>query len=495
MKPLDESIFRANDIRGVVNAGLDARAAGCIGRACGDMARARGFSQIAVGRDGRHSGPELSAALAAGLAAAGVQAADLGLAPTPAVYHAAVSRFAGCGAVVTGSHNPKRHNGMKIMLGGAMLSGDAMRELQKRAVRFSQSRQDSDFESSGPQTKTGSGPQTKTESESGSETQTESDSKTKPFRIPEALDEYACAVAAAVGPLPRRLKIVLDAGNGAAGACAPRIFRALNCEVVELFCDIDGDFPNHHPDPARPENLRDAVRVMAETGADAAFIFDGDGDRLGAALPGTGAVFADRLLMLFARDLLSRRPGARVVYDVKCTSRLAPWVERFGGVADMQPTGHAFIKARMRETGALLGGEMSGHFYFKEDWFGFDDALFAGARLAAIFAAAESPAAAMARVPALLATPELNASRPLGDQRKFMEKFRRTAEFPGALRVVEIDGMRVEYADGFGLARASNTTSSLVFRFEGADEDALARIQSDFRRALRSADPEMALPF
>lgn len=470
MTTLDESIFRANDIRGVFNAGLDSRAARCVGRACGEMARARGFSQMVVGRDGRHSGPELCAALAAGLADSGVRVSDLGLAPTPAVYHAAVSRFAGCGAVVTGSHNPKRHNGMKIMLGGAMLSGDAMRELQKRAARFSQSAPAPDGESSA--------------SDSG-----------RAAPLPGAVAEYARAVAEAIGPLPRRLKIVLDAGNGAAGECAPKIFRALNCEVVELFCDIDGDFPNHHPDPARPENLRDAIRVMAETGADAAFVFDGDGDRLGAALPRAGAVFADRLLMLFARDLLARKPGARVVYDVKCTSRLAPWVERLGGIPDMRPTGHAFIKARMRETGALLGGEMSGHFYFKEDWFGFDDALFAGARLAAIFAAAESPDAALARIPALPATPELNAARPRGDQREFMERFRRRAEFPGAARVVEIDGMRVEYADGFGLARASNTTSSLVFRFEGADEKALARIQAEFHRELQAADPEMALPF
>ena len=466
---LDDSIFRANDIRGVFNEGLDARAAYCVGRACGEMAREQGFAQIAAGRDGRKSGPELCAAFCAGVAESKVQVCDIGLAPTPAVYHAAVSRFGGCGAVVTGSHNPKQHNGMKLMLGGAMLSGDAMRDLRERAQKFSRGLSVSD-----------------------------SDLRALPSCAEDAshlVDEYADAVVAAIGGLARPLKIVLDAGNGAAGACAPKIFRALNCEVVELFCEIDGDFPNHHPDPARPENLRDAIRVLAETKADAAFVFDGDGDRLGAALPECGAVFADRLLMLFARDMLGRLAGARVVYDVKCTSRLAPWVERFGGVADMRPTGHAFIKARMRETGAPLGGEMSGHFYFKEDWFGFDDALFAGARLAAIFAEADSADAAMREIPALPATPELNAARPAGDQREFMERLRATARFPGALRIVETDGMRVEYADGFGLARASNTTSALVFRFEGADEAALSRIQAEFRRALKAADEGMELPF
>ena len=464
---LDSSIFRANDIRGVFNDGLDARAAFCIGRACGKMAREKNFARIAVGRDGRKSGPELCAALCAGLAESGVEVFDVGLAPTPAVYHAAVTAFGGCGAVVTGSHNPKQHNGMKIMLGGAMLSGDAMRDLRQRAEKHA-------AENAIPPL---------------------NPPQYSPTPMPDAIDDYARAIVAAIGPLKRRLKIVLDAGNGAAGECAPKIFRALNCEVIELFCDIDGDFPNHHPDPARPENLADAIRTLAETGADAAFAFDGDGDRLGAALPQSGAVFADRLLMLFARDMLGRLPGSRVVYDVKCTSRLAPWVERFGGEADMRPTGHAFIKARMRETGAPLGGEMSGHFYFKENWFGFDDALFAGARLAAIFAEAESSEAAMAEVPALLATPELNASRPAGDQKGFMQKLRQTAAFPDALRIVEVDGMRVEYADGFGLARASNTTSSLVFRFEGADDKALARIQADFRRELQKADPEMAPPF
>lgn len=469
---LDEAIFRANDIRGVFEEGLDARAAYCIGRACGAIARGRGFGRVAVGRDGRKSGPVLSAALARGLGAAGLGVFDLGVAPTPAVYHAAATRFDGCGVVVTGSHNPKRHNGMKLMLGGTMLSGDAMLELRRRALAVA-------AESAAGFSGDGDG----------------GDGAGSVVAMPEAVDDYAAAVAAAIGPLSRPLKLVLDAGNGAAGACAPRIFRALGCETVELFCEIDGDFPNHHPDPARPENLADAARALAETGADAALAFDGDGDRLGAVLPQAGAVFADRLLMLFARDALARTPGARVVYDVKCTSRLAPWVESCGGVPDMQPTGHAFIKARMRETGALLGGEMSGHFYFKENWFGFDDALFAGARLAAIFAGAASADAALADIPALPATPELNAARPAGDQRAFIERLRETARFPAAARVVDLDGMRVEYPDGFGLARASNTTASLVFRFEGADKKALARIQADFRRELQKADPAMPLPF
>ena len=460
---IDDSIFRANDIRGVFNAGLDSRAAFLVGRACGEMARAKGFGEIAVGRDGRKSGPELCASLARGLSAGGMRVFDIGVAPTPAVYHAAVVRFGGNGAVVTGSHNPKAHNGMKIMQGGAMLSGDAMRELRERVAKLDESGNDSGGD--------------------------------MPVPIPDATDEYVAAVVSAIGALPRKLKIVLDAGNGAAGECAPRIFRALGCETTELFCEIDGDFPNHHPDPARPENLSDAIRMLSETNGDAAFAFDGDGDRLGVVLPESGMVFADRLLMLFARDLLSRVPGSRVVCDVKCTSRFAPWVRKLGGVPDMQPTGHAFIKARMRETGAPLGGEMSGHFYFKENWFGFDDALFAGARLAKIFAESQSPDAAMSDIPELPATPELNAPRPSGDQREFIARLSESAKFPGASRIVRTDGLRVEYPDGFGLARASNTTASLVFRFEGETPEALRRIQSAFRRELLSTDPKMTPPF
>ncbi|MGI9307015.1 MAG: phosphomannomutase/phosphoglucomutase [Gammaproteobacteria bacterium] len=430
-----DSIFRANDIRGIYGETLTEDGARQIGRAL-----ARAGENMALARDGRNSSPALSAALAAGLAEGGANVLDIGTAPTPALYFAAYELANGSGAMITGSHNPPAHNGIKMLLRGKTIGGrEALKMLPGKTAK-----------------------------------------KAGAIRAVDIKEKYADAVCRAA-PASRPLHLVLDAGNGAAGEYAPALFAKLGYRVLPLFCDIDGNFPNHHPDPAQPENLTAARDALAESGADAAFVFDGDGDRLGVVLPGAEDwVFPDRLLMLLARDLLSRHAGARVVFDVKCSAHLAPWIRKFGGVPDMQPTGHAFIKSRMRETGALLGGEMSGHFYFAENWRGFDDALLAGARLAAVLGASENP---FAELPRAAASPEIVV--PIGERcgREIIEKLRREADF-GDAKIIAIDGVRAEYEDGFGLARASNTTASLVLRFEGRDEAALRRIREEFRRAL-----------
>ena len=449
-------IFKANDIRGVVGEVLSEDLARRIGMTL--AAQAAGTKRIALGRDGRLSSPMLAAALADGLRRGGMTVFDVGLIPTPVLYFAAAKHADSNGIMITGSHNPKNYNGMKILLNGKTIKGEDLQRL-RRGVE----------EGSGDDGKDGDGG---------------GDNKTLDITA-----DYLAAVKDA-NPLNKPLRIVVDAGNGAAGECAPALYRAMGCEVIPLFCNIDGNFPNHHPDPSQPENLRDAAAALTQHDADLALLFDGDGDRLGALLP--QPVFADRLLMLYARDLLSRQPGARVVFDVKCSSLLPPWIARHGGVADMQPTGHAFIKNQMQKTGALLGGEMSGHFYFRENWFGFDDALFAGARLLAILSNHPN---AMDDIPDSFASPELLLDMHGKNQHDFVKQLRQTDIFPPTCRVVTIDGLRVEYENGFGLVRASNTTPSLVFRFEAANEKDICQIKKDFRRLLHAADPSLTLPF
>ena len=455
------AIFKANDIRGIYGDSLTDGLTRRIGQAIAAIAAVRGISTLAVGRDGRLSSPALAAALIEGLTAAGIHVLDIGLVPTPVLYYTAYTRCGGSGIMVTGSHNPKNYNGMKMVLDGKVLMGETMSKLRDTVLH--------DTAAAG----NGGG--------TVSPLQPHSD--------------YIAAVAAA-NPLARRLRVVLDAGNGAAGEYAPALFRALGCEVTALYCDIDGNFPNHHPDPAQPENLQDAANALADGGGDIAFIFDGDGDRLGVIPAGMPPVFADRLLMLYARDVLARQRDARVVFDVKCSALLAPWVVRHGGIADMQPTGHAFIKARMAETGALLGGEMSGHFYFRENWYGFDDALYAAARTAMILAAHP---AAFTDIPDSIASPELHIDMSGRDQHGFVAELGQSIDikwdFPAAGSILDIDGLRVEYPDGFGLVRASNTTPALVLRFEASDTAGLERIKADFRRVLLAADDTLPVNF
>ncbi|MCC7411406.1 MAG: Phosphomannomutase/phosphoglucomutase [Rhodocyclaceae bacterium] len=451
-------IFKAYDIRGIVDHTLTEEATRAIGQALGSEARARGQTLIAVGRDGRLSGPRLAAALAQGITAAGVDVVDIGALPTPVTYFAAYHLGCMSCVSVTGSHNPPDYNGLKMVLGGETLYGPMIQDLRRRIA--------------GGDLATGSG------------RVTQADVRT----------DYLQRIVGDVR-LARPMKLVVDCGNGIAGDLAPRLFRALGCQVHELFCEVDGRFPNHHPDPSKPENLADTIAALARGEGELGLAFDGDGDRLGVVTRSGDIIYPDRQLMLFAADVLERVPGAQIIYDVKCTRRLAPWIRERGGTPLMWNTGHALIKAKLRETGAPLAGEMSGHVFFKERWYGFDDGLYAAARLLEILSRHADPSAVLNALPNALSTPELNLKMNEGEPAALIDTLKRTASFDGAQQLITIDGLRVEYADGFGLARASNTTPVVVLRFEADDAAALARIQHDFRHALLAARPDLSLPF
>lgn len=455
---IDRSIFRAYDIRGVVGKTLTPAVAMLIGQALGTMARERGLNQICVGRDGRKSGPKLAEALTGGLRAAGCDVIDLGMVPTPVLYFATHELNTGSGVMVTGSHNPPEYNGFKIMLGGETLAEDSIQEIFARIVEGNLAH--------------GLGGQQRV----------------------DLLDQYYERIVSDV-QTERRLKVVVDCGNGVAGVIAERLLEGIGCEVNPLFCDVDGDFPNHHPDPSDPANLSDLQFAVKQLQADIGIAFDGDGDRLGVVTPDGTVIYPDRLLMLFAEDVLTRNPGAAVIYDVKCTGQLSETIVRAGGSPIMWKTGHSLIKAKMREENAALAGEMSGHFFFAERWYGFDDALYAAARLLEILALRdESPQQVFAELPNPISTPELKIVMEEGLHYQFMERFRERARFPGA-RITGIDGVRADYRDGWGLVRCSNTTPSLVLRFEGASQEAIARIQQEFREQLLAVDAALILPF
>jgi phosphomannomutase/phosphoglucomutase len=452
------SIFKAYDIRGVVGKTLDIGIARQIGQAFGTAVRIRGEQTVVIGRDGRLSGPELSQALASGLRRAGVQVIDIGMVATPMLYFATATLDAPSGIMVTGSHNPPDYNGFKMVLGGEAIYGDAIQALY-------QTIQKGDFAQ-------GNGGDT-----------------TRDIR-----QAYLARIVSDV-KLARPLKIAVDCGNGVAGSIAGDLYRALGCDVTELFCEVDGRFPNHHPDPAHPENLQDLIRCLKETDAELGLAFDGDGDRLGVVTKEGQIIYPDRQLMLFAKDVLTRHPGGTILYDVKCTRHVAPWVQAHGGQAMMWKTGHSLVKAKMRETGAPLGGEMSGHIFFKDRWYGFDDGLYAGARLLELLSREADPSAVLNALPQSASTPELHLPLAEGESFALIERLQREARFPGAEQVVTIDGLRVEYADGFGLARPSNTTPVVVMRFEGDSPAALARIQQAFKEAILAAKPDAQLAF
>ena len=451
-------IFRAYDIRGIVGRTLTAPLVREIGRALGTVARERGAPTFAVCRDGRLSGPELANALMEGLAAAGADAIDIGMGPTPLAYFAA--HHLGCGScvAVSGSHNPPDYNGLKIVVGGNALYGDDIQDLRKRIE------------------------QKKFMSGAGKKSQA------------DVLDAYVERIAGDV-KLARRFHVAIDCGNGVAGMLAPRLYRRLGCEVTELFCEVDGTFPNHHPDPAQPENLVELIKTLKTGKAELGLAFDGDGDRLGVVTKDGEIIYADRQLMLLAKDVLSRNPGAEIIYDVKSTRLLAPWIERHGGRPVLWKTGHSLIKAKLKESGALLAGEMSGHTFFKERWYGFDDALYGGARLLEVLAKEPDANRALKNLPNAPSTPELHWALEEGEAHALVAKLQASRPFPGAERIVTIDGVRVEYADGFGLARASNTTPTIVMRFEADNSAALERIKKDFRAALQPLKPGAPLPY
>ena len=451
-------IFRAYDIRGVAGKALSAPVVREIARAVGTLGIERGAPVFAVGRDGRLSSPELSVALMDGLNAAGADVIDIGLVPTPVTYFAAFHLGCRSAVMLTGSHNPKEDNGLKMVIAGNTLSGDEIQDLRRR------------IESGN----VGSG--------RGKRTQE------------NVLDAYVDRIAGDV-KLARPFKVAIDSGNGVAGIIAPRLFRRLGCEVTELFSEVDGNFPNHHPDPAKLENLAALIQVLKTGPAELGLAFDGDADRLGVVTKGGKITFPDRQLMLYAKDVLSRNPGAEIIYDVKSTRLLAPWIERHGGRALIWKTGHSLIKAKLKETGALLAGEMSGHTFFKERWYGFDDALYCGARLLEILSKEADPSRVLEALPDAPSTPELNWKLAEGEPQAIIGKLQALKPFSGATRLVTIDGVRAEYADGFGLARASNTSPVIVLRFEGDTPQAMARIQEDFRKTLQPLKPGSPLPF
>ena len=451
------SAFKAYDIRGIVGQALDEQFAEHLGRAFGSEAVALGEKVVAVGRDGRVSGPSLSAALMRGLAATGLDVIDLGAVTTPMLYYVAATRGEiGCrsGIQVTGSHNPKDYNGFKMVLGGVAIHGESIQRLRQRmeAENYTLAAQ--------PGT----------------------------IAALDILPEYTARILGDCR-ISRPLKIVVDSGNGIPGASAPGILKAMGCEVIDLYSRVDGDFPNHHPDPSKPENLADLIKVVRATEADLGLAFDGDGDRLGLITADGQNIFPDRQIMLYAQDILSRNPGATIIYDVKCSQRLPQAIREAGGVPMMWKTGHSLVKAKLKETGAPIAGEMSGHIFFGERWYGFDDAMYTAARLLEILSRHADPSAVLNALPTSYSTPELNVPVPAGNQHEVVAQLVAQADFPGA-EIGTIDGLRGDYPDGFGLMRASNTTPVLVLRFEGHTPEALERIQHDFMAALRKVMPE-----
>jgi phosphomannomutase/phosphoglucomutase len=451
-------IFRTYDIRGIVGRTLTPAIVREIGRALGALGRERGAPRFALGRDGRLSGPELSAALTEGLLSAGADVIDIGMAPTPVAYFAA--HHLGCGSCVaiTGSHNPPDYNGLKMVIAGGTLWGEDVQELRRRIEAGKPSK--------------GNGKRSSA----------------------DVLDAYVERIASDV-KLARPFRIAVDCGNGVAGMLAPRLYRRLGCEVEELYCEVDGRFPNHHPDPSQPKNLQELIEKLKTGTSELGLAFDGDGDRLGLVAKDGEIIYPDRQLMLLAKDVLSRNPGAEIIYDVKSTRLLAPWIERHGGKPTIWKTGHSLIKAKLKETGALLAGEMSGHTFFKERWYGFDDALYGGARLLEVLSREKDANRALKSLPNAPSTPELHWALEEGEPHVLVAKLQASKPFPGAQRVLTIDGVRVEYADGFGLARASNTTPVIVIRFEADNLAALERIKRDFRAALQPLKPDAPLPY
>jgi phosphomannomutase/phosphoglucomutase len=455
---VDASIFRAYDIRGVVDQTLTPAVVKQIGRAIGSEALQRGRQTVVVGRDGRLSGPALSEELIAGLTETGCSVKDIGVAPTPVLYFAANYLDTQTGVMVTGSHNPPDYNGLKIMIDGETLSGESIQQLRERIE---------------------------------TENFIAGDGRVETINVvPDYIERIRSDVS-----IPRQLKVVVDCGNGVAGAVVPQLLRELGCDVTELFCEVDGTFPNHHPDPSKPENLKDLIAAVNQQQADIGLAFDGDGDRLGVVNTEGSIIWPDRILMLFAMDILDRNPGGLIIYDVKCSRHLDGIISQHGGKPLMWKTGHSFIKAKIQETGALLAGEMSGHIFFKERWFGFDDGLYAAARLLEVLGKDERPVTEVfAGLPDSINTPELNISMQEGEPQKYIDHLLSSAHFDGA-RVSTIDGLRADFDDGWGLVRASNTTPVLVLRFEADSDAALVRIMEEFRRVMLQVDPGLQLPF
>jgi len=455
---LPAEIFKAYDIRGIVDRSLTPEIVETIGQALGSEARSLNQKRFVIGRDGRLSGPSLVEALARGITRSGCDVVDIGRVPTPVVYFAIQHLGAGSGVAVTGSHNPPEYNGLKMVIGGVTLSGERIQNLRARIEA-------NDLV-------IGQGKLTRD----------------------DVREAYRDRIINDIR-LARSLRVAVDCGNGVAGELAPAIIKGLGCQVTELFCDIDGTFPNHHPDPSKPENLEDLIREVKKGGYDVGLAFDGDGDRLGVVTPEGNVIWADRQMILYARDVLSRHPGGEIIYDVKCSRTLDAEIRKAGGKPIMWKTGHSFIKAKLKETGALLAGEMSGHIFFKERWYGFDDGLYTASRLLELLSHDRRPTQEIfSALPNTVNTPELNLKFAEGEHFTVIRELVERAHFPDA-KLTTIDGLRADFPDGFGLVRASNTTPVLVIRFEGDNQTALERIQKRFRELILSVRPGITLPF
>jgi phosphomannomutase/phosphoglucomutase len=456
---LPSHVFKAYDIRGEVPEDLNPDFAMLLGRSLAARAKAASVQSIVIGFDGRLSSPALAQALSAGIREGGIHAIELGMVPTPLVYFAAHHLGTGSGVAITGSHNPPQYNGFKMMLGGSTLYGQSITDLRQEM---------------GKPKAVASTP-----------------GELEPVDIKPV---YAERVAGDI-KLARPMKIAIDCGNGVAGVIAADLYRALGCEVVELFCEVDGQFPNHHPDPAEPHNLQDLIKAVQANDCELGLAFDGDGDRLGVVTRSGEIIWPDRQMILFARDILSRLPNSEILFDVKCSRQLPLAISAAGGHPLMCRTGHSLVKAKLAETGAPLAGEMSGHIFFKERWYGFDDGLYTGARLLEILSRTDDPSAALEALPTAFSTPELKLEMSEGEPFALIDALKHSAKFDGAQAVSTIDGVRVDYEDGFGLARPSNTTPVVVLRFEGETPAALDRIKAQFRDQLKALAPHARLPF
>ena len=456
---LPTAAFKAYDIRGLVPEQLNANFAYRLGQAIAWQAKEAGVEHIVVGYDGRHSSPDLAHGLHAGINSVGIDSIDLGLVPTPLVYYAANILNTGTGVSITGSHNPPDYNGFKIMIAGKTLYGQDIQALRERM-------------------------------EAGVVTSTQEGQRVSQNLVPRYIEEITRTVK-----LARPMKIAIDCGNGAGGVVARQLFEALGCQVDMQYEDVDGDFPNHHPDPAVPENLHELIQHVQAHDCELGLAFDGDADRLGVVTRSGHIIWPDRQLALFAQDVLQRVPGASIIYDVKCSRHVGLAITSAGGHPLMWQTGHSLIKAKLAETGAPLAGEMSGHIFFKERWYGFDDGLYTGARLLEIVSRHADPSAVLDALPQDVSTPELKIEMAEGEPHQLVAALQQSPAFKHAQERITIDGIRAEYADGFGLARASNTTPVVVLRFEAQNEAALTRIQDEFRQALLALRPDLSLPF
>ncbi|KRO77699.1 MAG: phosphoglucomutase [Methylophilales bacterium BACL14 MAG-120910-bin43] len=455
---IEKNIFKAYDIRGIVGESLDLESVENIGRSVGSEAISQKQSTICVGYDGRLSSPDLCQALIKGLLSTGIKVVEIGLVTTPMLYFSTHLLETNTGIMITGSHNPPDYNGFKIMIAGETISSEKIQSLYQRIINN--------------QFLTGIGSSTRADIQ----------------------NQYLTAIYKDI-KVKRPIKITIDCGNGAGGICAEELYKGLGAEVTALYCDVDGNFPNHHPDPSNPDNLIDLQNNLASTDSEIGLAFDGDADRLGVVTKSGEIIYPDRQLLLFAESVLKDHPGATVIFDVKSTKHLFKWIEDKGGIPLIWKTGHSLIKKKMKEVNAVLAGEMSGHTFFNDKWYGFDDGLYAGARLLEILSNFDDPSAILEALPKSVSTPELNIKLEEGEQHKIIQQLQEEALFSDALNIIKIDGLRVEYANGFGLMRASNTTPVIVLRFEAESSTELNKIQKDFKIQLEKYINTVRIPF